>query len=126
MLFCVWFAQKHEGMADQDIKAQCLHYQGRSRRTPPIAVFRHSFGNSDELFVVAIMSSSSDPVVMDGDRSPTIVACAVVLTVFALAVVGLRFYVRCKMVRSVESEDWLMLVSMVRFPRIDTNRATIT
>lgn len=62
------------------------------------------------------MSSSSDVPVVDGDRSPTIVACAVVLTVLATAVVGLRFYVRCKIVRSVKSEDWLMLVSMVRFP----------
>jgi len=74
---------------------------------------------------VTIMSSSSNAAAAtaaDGDRSPTIIACSVVLTVFATAVVSLRFYVRCKMVRSVKSEDWLMLVSMVRFSHPGTDK----
>ena len=64
---------------------------------------------------VTIMSSSSEAAgALGGDRSPTIIACVAVLTTFAMGVVGLRFYVRCKMLRSVKNEDWLMLVSMVR------------
>ncbi|KAK5659750.1 hypothetical protein OQA88_961 [Cercophora sp. LCS_1] len=60
------------------------------------------------------MSSSGDIVAVDGgDRSSLIVVCAVLLTAFALFAVGLRFYVRCAMLRSVKSEDWLMLVSMI-------------
>lgn len=65
-----------------------------------------------------IMSSSEVPGALDGDRSPTIIACVVVLTTFAMGVVSLRFYVRCKMLRSVKSEDWLMLVSMVCSPEL--------
>ncbi|KAK4031575.1 hypothetical protein C8A01DRAFT_51393 [Parachaetomium inaequale] len=48
-----------------------------------------------------------------GDRSGTIVACAVVMTFLSAVAVGLRFYVRAKLLRSVKGEDWCMLASMI-------------
>ena len=42
--------------------------------------------------------------------------CAVLLTAMATAAVALRFYVRGKLLRSIKSEDWCMLVALVGFP----------
>ncbi|AEO55679.1 hypothetical protein MYCTH_2299753 [Thermothelomyces thermophilus ATCC 42464] len=50
---------------------------------------------------------------MSGDRTGTIVACVVVMNCLSAVVVSLRFYVRAKLLRSVKSEDWCMLVSML-------------
>jgi hypothetical protein len=64
------------------------------------------------------MSSSRDVIhastPADGDRSDIVVACAVLMTSIATVAVGLRFYVRGKHLRLVKSEDWCILVSVVR------------
>jgi hypothetical protein len=68
------------------------------------------------------MSSSqeSDPAVaappVDGDISYTVILCAVLLTAMSTIAVALRFYVRGKLLRSIKSEDWCMLVALVGFP----------
>ena len=68
------------------------------------------------------MSSSpeSDPAVagppLDGDISHTVVLCAVLLTAMSTTAVALRFYVRGKLLRSIKSEDWCILVALVGFP----------
>ncbi len=54
---------------------------------------------------------SSPPVDLQGDRSNSIIVCAVVLGTIATGFVALRFYVRAKMLKS---EDWLILAAMVR------------
>jgi hypothetical protein len=65
-------------------------------------------------------SPESDPAVaalpVDGDISYTILLCAVLLTSMAATAVALRFYVRGKLLRSIKSEDWCMLVALVGFP----------
>ncbi|KAK3291203.1 uncharacterized protein B0H64DRAFT_330769 [Chaetomium fimeti] len=64
------------------------------------------------------MSSSSGPAAGaapapdDPGRPHSIVISAAVLTSVSAVAVALRFYVRAKMLRSVKSEDWCMLVSM--------------
>ncbi|KAK4245699.1 hypothetical protein C7999DRAFT_16104 [Corynascus novoguineensis] len=50
---------------------------------------------------------------MSGDRSGSIVACVAAMTFLSAMAVSLRFYVRAKLLRSVKSEDWCMLVSMI-------------
>jgi len=49
----------------------------------------------------------------DGGRSGTVVAWAVVMTVLAAVSVGLRFYVRGKMLRAIGREDWCILLALV-------------
>jgi hypothetical protein len=65
------------------------------------------------------MSSSagaaSPPVAVE-DRSDTIIACAVSLAFVAMVAVGLRFYVRAKLLRSVKVEDWFILTALVCCP----------
>ncbi|KAK4097969.1 hypothetical protein N658DRAFT_432971 [Parathielavia hyrcaniae] len=48
----------------------------------------------------------------DADQSHTIIAWAAVLLGVASVAVGLRFYVRARLVRSVKSEDWCMLLAL--------------
>ena len=55
--------------------------------------------------------SVSPPVDLQGDRSYSIIVCAVVLCTVATGFVALRFHVRAKMLKS---EDWLILTAMVR------------
>jgi len=47
------------------------------------------------------------------DISGTIVACASVMLSLSTLVVGLRFYVRGKMLRAIASEDWCILAAWV-------------
>lgn len=49
----------------------------------------------------------------EGDLSGTIVTFAVVLTLLATAAVGLRFYVRGRLLRTIKSEDWCILIALV-------------
>ena len=69
-------------------------------------------------------SSSADPAAGipptagEIERSNSILISAIVLTTTSIVAVGLRFYVRVRMLRSVKSEDWCMLVSLVGLPRI--------
>ncbi|KAK4118812.1 hypothetical protein N657DRAFT_582933 [Parathielavia appendiculata] len=62
------------------------------------------------------MSSSHDAArsapANDANESATIIACSVVLLGIAAVAVGLRFYVRARLVRSVKIEDWCMLLSL--------------
>jgi hypothetical protein len=50
----------------------------------------------------------------DGDRSGRVVVCAVVMTVLSALTVGLRFYVRGKLLGTLKSEDWFILLALVR------------
>ncbi|KAK4149492.1 Phosphoglucosamine mutase [Chaetomidium leptoderma] len=47
------------------------------------------------------------------NMSGSVVVCAVVLPVISTAVVTLRFYVRAKLLRSVKSEDWCILLALL-------------
>ena len=69
------------------------------------------------------MSSSSpvpaigpDPTTAEIERANSVLISAIVLTSASAVAVALRFYVRGKLLRSVKSEDWWMLVSMVGSP----------
>ncbi|KXX73599.1 Phosphoglucosamine mutase [Madurella mycetomatis] len=48
----------------------------------------------------------------EGDLSGTVVAFAVVLTFLATAAVGLRFYVRGRLLGTIKSEDWCILIAL--------------
>ena len=64
------------------------------------------------------MSSSRNPGIntpTDGDLSGTVIACAVVMPVLASLAVGLRFYIRGKVIRAIMMEDWCILVALVCF-----------
>ncbi|KAK3342011.1 hypothetical protein B0T25DRAFT_357033 [Lasiosphaeria hispida] len=63
------------------------------------------------------MSSTADAAVADPKNgeslSDIIVVCAVVMTTLASFTVGLRFYVRGKLLRAIKKEDWYILVALM-------------
>ena len=68
----------------------------------------------------ATMSSASSPATLppqhdpnDPGRGPVIVGVTWALTSLSLFVVGLRFYVRRRVLHGLSSDDWLMLLAVV-------------
>jgi hypothetical protein len=65
------------------------------------------------------MSSTWNPgnnTATEGDLTGNIIACAVVMPVLASSFIGLRFYIRGRILRAVKIEDWCILVALVRLP----------
>ncbi|GAB1316029.1 hypothetical protein MFIFM68171_06239 [Madurella fahalii] len=56
--------------------------------------------------------SSTRPDPDEGDLSGIVVACVVVVTLLATVSVGLRFYVRGRLLRTIKSEDWCILIAL--------------
>lgn len=50
----------------------------------------------------------------DPGRGPLIISLSWILTILATGTVALRFYVRKKLAGALSSDDWLMLVAIVR------------
>lgn len=55
------------------------------------------------------------PPPIEGDISWTMTVCIVVLTITSLTTVALRFYTRGKLLGTLKSEDWTILVAMVGY-----------
>jgi len=59
------------------------------------------------------LSARADEVGARDDLSATIIACASVMTVLSALAVGLRFYVRGRLLRTYAVEDWCIFAAWV-------------
>ena len=65
-------------------------------------------------------SLSQEPAGGDVSRAPGFIACVVSLTTAALVMVGLRMYVRVRILHAVGWDDWAILLAMVMLSSLAT------